>query len=69
MPKVVAAKHVRKKDFAAYVKVQQAGRFNMITEARSAAASAGLPMPVYMSVIEHYDELAAKWPGVCEEGG
>ena len=42
-------------DFAAYLKVQQRGAFNMLSP--QAQAAAGLPRDRYLFVIENYNAL------------
>lgn len=47
-----------KEEFEAYVRVQQSGVYNMITDAPLAAEAAGLTFKTYMDVVENYSELA-----------
>ncbi len=54
-----------KEQFAAYVRVQYLGLWNMFTpEARQAT---GLSKDTYISVMEHYSELAEKYQEVIKE--
>lgn len=43
--------------FLKYYKVQMGGRYNMITEADSAAIAAGLDIKTYFAIINNYTEL------------
>lgn len=52
---------VTKPEFNAYRKVQRSSRFNMFTESKYAAHSAGLSMDVYMAIIYNYSELEKKF--------
>lgn len=45
------------KDFARYVRVQQSGRYNMLSP--NATAATGLSRDRYLFVLEHYDQLEA----------
>ena len=46
-----------KDNFLAYKKVQMSGRYNMVIDARQAAASAGLDLDTYFAVIQNYSKL------------
>ena len=48
-------------EWNAYRRVQRGGRFNMITECVDAAHAAHLTLPTYWTIIQHYDELKAKF--------
>ena len=50
-----------KTHFEKYVKVQEGSRYNMFTESRAAAASAGLSDDDYWGVLENYDALEKKF--------
>ena len=54
-----------KEQFAAYVQVQFLGLWNMFTQ--EAIEATGLDKKTYISVMEHYVELAEKYPEVIEE--
>lgn len=53
-----------KREFEAFEFVRQGGVWNMLTQARSAAASAGLTLARYMVVLRNYDLCVKKWPEV-----
>jgi len=42
-------------EFKAYETVRKSGKFNMVTEASSAAAMAGISMNSYWNVLKNYD--------------
>ena len=54
-----------KEQFAAYVRVQYSGLWNMFSQ--EAIEATGLSKDTYISVMEHYVELAEKYPEVIEE--
>ena len=53
-----------KKDFQAYERVRRGGRWNMIVNARDAAADAHLGFDRYMAVLRNYELLMKKYPEV-----
>ena len=53
-----------KEEFAAYRKVQDSGKYNMIMNAQEAAAEAGLSMKTYKLCILNYTTLLLKFPGI-----
>jgi hypothetical protein len=52
-------------DFWAYEDVRRIGRFNMITEADSAARAAGLDIKTYYGVIMNYSKLQEQTDEGC----
>ena len=50
-----------KEEFAAYRKVQDSGKYNMILNAQEAAAEAGLSMKTYKLCILNYTTLLLKY--------
>ena len=54
-----------KEEFAAYRKVQDSGKYNMILNAQEAAAEAGLSMKTYKLCILNYTTLLLKY--ACAE--
>ena len=54
-----------KEQFAAYVQVQYLGLWNMFSP--EALRATGLSKDTYISVMEHYSELAEKYQEVIEE--
>lgn len=54
-----------KEEFAAYVRVQYSGLWNMFSP--QAIEATGLSKDTYISVMEHYAELAEKYQEVIEE--
>ena len=53
-----------KEEFAAYRKVQDSGKYNMILNAQEAAAEAGLSMKTYKLCILNYTTLLLKYSEV-----
>ena len=53
-----------KEEFAAYRKVQDSGKYNMIMNAQEAAAEAGLSMKTYKLCILNYATLLLKYAEV-----
>ena len=53
-----------KEEFAAYRKVQDSGKYNMILNAQEAAAEAGLSMKTYKLCILNYTTLLLKYAEV-----
>ena len=53
-----------KEEFAAYRKVQDSGKYNMIMNAQEAAAEAGLSMKTYKLCILNYTTLLLKYAEV-----
>ena len=51
-------------EFAAYRKVQDSGKYNMIMNAQEAAAEAGLSMKTYKLCILNYTTLLLKYAEV-----
>ena len=56
-----------KEEFAAYRKVQDSGKYNMIMNAQEAAAEAGLSMKTYKLCILNYTTLLLKYAGSFQE--
>ena len=54
-----------KEQFTAYVRVQYSGLWNMFSP--EAIEATGLDKETYISVMEHYMELAEKYPEVIKE--
>lgn len=54
-----------REQFRAYVQVQYLGLWNMFSP--QAIEATGLSKDTYISVMEHYTELAEKYPEVIEE--
>ena len=53
-----------REEFAAYRKVQDSGKYNMILNAQEAAAEAGLSMKTYKLCILNYTTLLLKYAEV-----
>lgn len=56
-----------REEFAAYRKVQDSGKYNMILNAQEAAAEAGLSMKTYKLCILNYTTLLLKYAGSFQE--
>lgn len=54
-----------KEEFAAYVRVQYSGLWNMFDS--QAIEATGLDKDTYIRVMKHYSELAEKYPEVIKE--
>lgn len=52
---------ITKEEFLAYENVRAKGRWNMFTEARLAAADAGLSFQKYTEILFNYSDLAKKY--------
>lgn len=50
-----------REEFAAYRKVQDSGKYNMILNAQEAAAEAGLSMKTYKLCVLNYTNLLLKY--------
>ena len=50
-----------KEQFLAYKKVQASGKYNMLMDAKAAAAEAGLDMKTYHLIILNYEHLTLKY--------
>ena len=50
-----------KEEFAAYRKVQDSGKYNMILNAQEAAAEAGISMKTYKLCVLNYTALLLKY--------
>ena len=50
---------VSRKEWEAYKRVQESGRYNMITEADKALRSANLDWATYLTIINNYEKLKA----------
>lgn len=48
---------VSRKEWEAYKRVQESGRYNMITEADAALRSANLDWATYLTIINNYEKL------------
>ena len=46
-----------KANFLSYKKVQMSGRYNMVMDAKQAAAAARLDLDIYFAVIQNYSKL------------
>ena len=50
-----------RKQFMAYRRVQETGRYNMIMDADKASKAAGLTLTTYFAIINRYNELYDKY--------
>lgn len=55
--------NITKEEFLAYEAVRVKGNWNMFTEARFAAAEAGLSFEKYAEILFNYSELRKKYLG------
>ncbi len=53
--------NITKEKFKRYLRVQHAGKYNMITEWTSAASAAGLTKDEYMEICENYLKYLNKY--------
>ena len=56
-----------KEEFAAYRKVQDSGKYNMILNAQEAAAEAGISMKTYKLCVLNYTTLLLKYARSFQE--
>lgn len=56
-----------REEFAAYRKVQDSGKYNMILNAQEAAAEAGLSMKTYKLCVLNYTTLLLKYAQSFQE--
>ena len=56
-----------REEFAAYRKVQDSGKYNMIMNAQEAAAEAGLSMKAYKLCVLNYTTLLLKYAQSFQE--
>ena len=67
MPEPKTADQITKREFQAYERVRQSGRYNMMTNAGLARRDTGLSQETYYAILRHYSALAAKWPEVRDD--
>lgn len=55
---------ITKEQFAAYERVRQGGRYNMVMDAQLAMRAARLTHAQYWEIIRNYSVYMAQWPDV-----
>jgi hypothetical protein len=52
---------IKKAHFDAYERTRQSGSYNMIMHAREAAIASGIPLAIYLGVMQNYEKLYHKF--------
>lgn len=53
---------ITKDQMKSYVRIQNAGKYNMLTNGDIVAKIIGISRDQYLSLLENYDRLLQKWP-------